>query len=337
MGRYSYDDMPPEGYRERKGSTSRMTLVIALIGIIITMLAIVLYLLFNTPADGNTADVSADDARSIEVQSPEVLQLTEKAEAQPREYIEATPIIEKASSDFSPVQYAAYTVAEGDTLQSIAEKHGIDKETIASVNELTDTEIAPGTELRIPDVSGILVTVEEGDTLLSIVRKRNPELSAADLAAINRHPDTFVTAGEKIFVPNPGALERPVSRTFSSPIPEGRVVAHYKEYYNGILIPGVLIASEPGSAVHAAADGSVIDKSFDRELGRTIKILHADGYVTVYSSLETVVSGINVGMNISRGEVIGSIGTSSVFSEPSLLFSLEQNSVSLDPELLTEF
>ena len=78
--------------------------------------------------------------------------------------------------------------------------------------------------------------------------------------------------------------------------------------------------------------------SFDKVYGRTVKILHDDGYVTSYSALERIESNITVGTNLERGDVIGAIGTSvRAFPEPALLFSLEQNSVSLDPELLTQF
>lgn len=341
MGRYSYDDMPPEGYRENRGSRSRMSAFIALIGVLITLIAIVVYLLFTPRSDAPETDAAVVERTELAVRNPEVIAIPQSTESTASKPVEkADPVVEikAASDDFSPVEKFSYTISDGDTLQAIASSYGIDVETIVSVNKLTGTDLIEGEVLSIPSVSGVLVTVEDGDTLDTIVRRRNPELSASDLAALNGKADTAVKTGEEIFVPSPGALERPVSRTFSSPLPGGTITAHYREYYNGNVVNGVVIASDPGSAVEAAADGRVIDKSFDKVYGRTVKILHDDGYVTSYSALERIESNITVGTNLERGDVIGAIGTSvRAFPEPALLFSLEQNSVSLDPELLTQF
>ena len=340
MGRYSYDDMPPAGYKENKGPKSRMTAFIALIGVLITLIAVVIYLLF-TPRTDDTAPISeAVERESLEVRNPEVLSIPDAeiaSASQIGEEAEPSYAAEAASDDFLPIEKVSYTVKSGDTLQSIAAAHNVDVETIVSCNKLTGTDLEEGETLDIPSVSGILVTVEDGDTLSSIVMRRNPELSASDIAALNGKPDTSVEAGEDIFIPSPGALERPVSRTFSNPLPYGTITAHYREFYNDAIINGVVISAPPGSAVEAAADGRIIDKSIDRTYGRTVRILHDDGYETGYSALETT-ADLPIGTSVERGDVIGTIGTSSrVFPEPSLLFSIKQNNVSLDPELLTEF
>ena len=69
MGRYSYDDMPPEGYREHREGGRRGTLIIAFVGILLTLIAIVLYLLY-TPHQGE-AEEAKSGATTIEVTVPE--------------------------------------------------------------------------------------------------------------------------------------------------------------------------------------------------------------------------------------------------------------------------
>ena len=61
----------------------------------------------------------------------------------------------------------AYHTRAGDTLDSIAEKFGLDPPTITAANpDLNpDGPIPPGTELRILPVPGIVVVVQAGDTL----------------------------------------------------------------------------------------------------------------------------------------------------------------------------
>ncbi len=69
MGRYSYDDMPPEGYRERREGGRRGTFVIAFVGILLTLIAIVLYLLY-TPHQA-APEEAGGGASTVEVEVPE--------------------------------------------------------------------------------------------------------------------------------------------------------------------------------------------------------------------------------------------------------------------------
>ena len=59
-------------------------------------------------------------------------------------------------------------------------------------------------------------------------------------------------------------------------------------------------------------------------------------YTIFYSALETV--SVKVSQKVNAGNIIGAIGTSNLhFSEPAVVFSVEQNGVSLDPVNLTQF
>lgn len=337
MGRYSYDDMPPEGYRERRGN-GRMTGVIASIGIVLTLLAVVLYLLFS-PSERDEAQTGASvEEVKVTHEEPSMLAASVLDEPQPArpEKEEATPAaIVPSSGRYPAIEYTEYAVAEGDTLQSIADAFSVTLGTLSSVNRLSDANPAPGTVISIPPVDGVLHTMAGNETLESVAAAFNPELSAADLASLNGKSDTAAEAGEDIFIPSPGTLDSSISYLFSSPLPGGTVVSGFGELFDGRQLDGVILAADPGSAVVSAADGTILDIYSDPVYGRSVSILHEGGYVTAYSGLEIIeVSGAK---QVSKGEVIGAIGTSSVFGEPAVLFSIKQNSVPLDPVNLTEF
>ncbi len=109
MSRYSYDDMPPEGYRERsKGRSS--SLVIAFIGVLITLIAILLYLMF-TPHE---AESESTPAKAVHVTAdvPAVKMLeTESVESH---YSEPEPAL--AAEEPLPVEAVAEEETESASL-----------------------------------------------------------------------------------------------------------------------------------------------------------------------------------------------------------------------------
>ena len=371
MSRYSYDDMPPEGYRERRRGNGRMTAAIAAIGVLLTLIAIVIYLLFTPHSNKEENEGPAIEAVSVTPAEPEIIEPAERQSAEPQAEVasevveneeveaEAVAVVETAvaepeaadvtevvpvapvqeedySARFEAMGFSEYEVTAGDTLQAIAEKAGLSTTTLVSVNKLKGTALESGTVLIIPSVDGTLYTMEEGDTLSDVVSARNPQLTAQDVALYNRKDSTACTVGEEIFVPAPGTIEEAQSYMFTSPLPSGEVIARFGDFIDGKPLAGIAIAAEPGSAVVAASDGTVIDIFSDPEFGRSIKLVHEDGYTTVYSALETV--SAKVSQNMKAGDVIGAIGTSNLhFSQPAVVFSVEQNGVSLDPVNLTQF
>jgi murein DD-endopeptidase MepM/ murein hydrolase activator NlpD len=69
-----------------------------------------------------------------------------------------------------------YTVKSGDTISSIAKRHGISENTIFWANELKKTStIKVGQELVILPINGIQYTVKSGDTISGIAKKFDAE------------------------------------------------------------------------------------------------------------------------------------------------------------------
>lgn len=96
---------------------------------------------------------------------------------------------------------------------------------------------------------------------------------------------------------------------------------------------GVDIASDKGTLVKAAADGTVIETKNDPRFGATIVIDHGKGYKTVYSNLSDT-SMVSVNQIIKQGEGIGSIGLSAAFEsseQAHLHFEVLENDTAIDP------
>ena len=65
-----------------------------------------------------------------------------------------------------------YVVEPGDTLQAIAERHGLQPITLASANDLADPDLVePGRELLIPATDGLVHIVQVGETIRAIAER----------------------------------------------------------------------------------------------------------------------------------------------------------------------
>ena len=125
-----------------------------------------------------------------------------------------------------------------------------------------------------------------------------------------------------------------------SPV-EGQIVAVYamdELSYNATtrdwrVHNGVDIAAEDGSAVLAAAEGTVYTVYEDETMGMTVVIRHADGYVTRYASLAQDVM-VKSGDEVKAGQQIGTVGTTALLESAigcHVHFSVSHNDQPVDP------
>jgi surface antigen len=93
-----------------------------------------------------------------------------------------------------------YTVAAGDTTDSIAARYGVSKQTLKWANNLTSDNLTVGSNLDILPRDGIAYTVKSGDTVQSIADKYKSDASL--ITTYNDLEISGVTPGLKIIVPN---------------------------------------------------------------------------------------------------------------------------------------
>ena len=135
------------------------------------------------------------------------------------------------------------------------------------------------------------------------------------------------------------------STVFDSPLPSGRLTQDfgptsetlepsatvngvtYAHYHNGIDL-----AARLGTAVHAAADGTVTFAGKEKDGAVIVKIRHDDGYVTLYGHLDPSLD-VKVGDRVTAGETIGQVGMTGVTTGPHLHFGLyTSGGTAIDPE-----
>ncbi|HSX14702.1 MAG TPA: LysM peptidoglycan-binding domain-containing protein [Candidatus Saccharimonadales bacterium] len=104
-----------------------------------------------------------------------------------------------------------YSVADGDTLSGIAAKFNVTTATIKWANNLTDSDnIKPGQALTILPISGLLYTVQGGDTADSLAAKY--QSNAAQILSFNDAEVKGLTPGQQIIIPDGVKADAPAAK-----------------------------------------------------------------------------------------------------------------------------
>ena len=97
---------------------------------------------------------------------------------------------------------------------------------------------------------------------------------------------------------------------------------------------GIDISVSEGADVFASADGQVSRVYNDPFLGKTVEITHEGGITSIYSNLDASAIKVKEGDQIKSGDMIGSVGDSSLSEladEAHLHFGMKVNGVSVNP------
>lgn len=219
-----------------------------------------------------------------------------------------------------------YTVTEGDTIGTIAEKFGVSTDTLRWQNDLkTKDSIKVGQTLQVLPVTGVAHRVKKGDTVYSISKYYDTSAQAIVDFPYNSfaNDETFELAiGQIIVVPDgikpSDVLWQPTARVRQITPDAGTVVASGTFVWptSGTISQnfvwyhkGVDIANRAAPAVLAADAGKVVVAGWPDGFGygNRVMIDHGNGTKTLYAHLQKIY--VVVGQSVNRGDTIGQMGS----------------------------
>jgi murein DD-endopeptidase MepM/ murein hydrolase activator NlpD len=237
-----------------------------------------------------------------------------------------------------------HTVQAGETVQSIAEAYGLQPTTLLWSNrkleELPDL-LRIGQGVVILPLDGVYHTVAESDTLDSIAEKYKVEVETiTSLPLNNLRPPLFgIQEGMKLIVPDgtkPYVPRRVTS--YTGPIPSNaRGTGAFVWPVSGTITQSywwghraIDIGAPTGSAVLASDGGYVAFVGWtDIGYGYLIILDHANGYSTYYGHLSQMY--VMLGQQISRGQVIGAVGSTGNSTGPHLHLEIRYGGTEQNP------
>lgn len=244
----------------------------------------------------------------------------------------------------------AHIVQKGESVHSIARRYRVDIPALVRINGLkAPFGVWVGQELAIPSSEARMAAAPV------------PATSAASPAAPAGAPAMGTMPGTPWQpAPSPGAetaVPVPVAATTSAPpapaagaqpanvnIPSppprsgqafawpvaGKLLARYGSMGEGVRNDGINIAAPAGTPVRAAEDGVVVYVGNElKGFGNLLLLKHADGWMTAYA--HTATTAVKRGDKVSRGQAIGTVGSSGNVTAPQLHFEIRRGTKAIDP------
>jgi len=241
-----------------------------------------------------------------------------------------------------------YIVQSGDTVSSIAKKFDVSIDTIRWQNNLKSIDaIKPAQKIEIPPITGMVHKVKRGETIYSIAKKFDVSPQQIVNWPFNSYVDdeTFSLAvGQILIVPDgikPAEKLWDPKRYIARTTPDagvvsaigqfvwpagGKISQRYVWYHRAIDI-----ANKAGPSVLAADSGRVVVAGWPDGFGYGNRVIidHGNGFQTLYGHLASV--SVGAGQTVSRGNVIGRMGSSGRSSGVHLHFEIRAGGGLVDP------
>ncbi len=258
-----------------------------------------------------------------------------------------------------------YTVVRGDTLYSIAFRHGVDFRQLAAWNDIAPPYVIhPGQVLRLgpagvrpapssptaPARSGQVVAggtpapkpITQQNPSAASSRATPPSVAEAAPAVAGKAGPTPAGASSTTSVPVAGVAPAS-SPPPSTPKPGSGAVRTsegiawrwpadgplIKGFNSGDAIPGIEIAGKAGDPVRAAADGVVVYSGNGLVgYGELVIIKHNDSFLSAYGHNRKRL--VQEGQRVSAGQVIAELGATGA-SRDELQFQIRKDGNPVDP------
>jgi len=255
------------------------------------------------------------------------------------------------TSSGTGISSITHVVQSGETLQTIADKYIVTKDTIRWFNQdlispFSD-EVQAGWKIKIPatpqgqTINGVLYTVKNGQTLADVVAHTgasNKEANEFNIAEFNGLTAPYsLSDGQQLFIPDGNLNVNDISIAgiptgiFSNPLEDSSCAGYsvsrvYTFYHNGLDL-----AKWPGCTIKSVASGIVEYVGCIRTgEGCAVKINHGGGIKTHYYHGSGVFY-VKAGDRVQQGQSIMEMGTTGNSTGVHLHFSLLKNDIFIDP------
>lgn len=208
------------------------------------------------------------------------------------------PISSAGGSSSATSSAGGYVVQRGDTLYSIARRHGTTVANLSSLNGITDpSQLEVGQRLNV---------------------------GGASAGAATSTPRATASSGSA-----PAASSQPARAADAATISwdwpvRGNVITQFSDATRGIDIAGKV-----GTPVNAAADGTVsyVGNGL-RGLGNLVLITHSSGFITAYAHNSRITVQSNE--RVKKGQKVAELGDTDANS-PRLHFQIRRNGTPVNP------
>jgi murein DD-endopeptidase MepM/ murein hydrolase activator NlpD len=244
---------------------------------------------------------------------------------------------------YSPVQppltVMLYRVKPGDSITGIAQKLGLNPDSISSMNRPEGRGVhllAVGELVRVPSQDGIFLALASDFDAQCQKYGVSPE----DVLAANQVTRGELSGGMKLFFP--GVQHKGYEYSLSLGVAvinplrggwESSAFGYRADPFTGERRKhrGVDIAAPFGTTVKSASDGVVRYAGWDEMLGNYVEVKGPMGYSYVYGHLSRVL--VRTGRFITWGGEIGLVGDTGYATGPHLHFEVRKNGVPQNPSL----
>lgn len=189
-----------------------------------------------------------------------------------------------------------YVVQRGDTLYSIARRHGTTVANLSQLNRISDpSQLEVGQRLNVGGGRAAAVPAAPATRTASAPRASSQPARAADAATIS----------------------------WGWPV-RGNVITQFSNTTRGIDIAGTV-----GTPIQAAADGTVsyVGNGL-RGLGNLVLITHSNGFITAYAHNSRIT--VQTNERVKKGQKIAELGDTDTTS-PRLHFQIRRNGTPVNP------
>ena len=238
-----------------------------------------------------------------------------------------------------PVSFLLYRVRPGDTITGIAQRLGMNPDTISSLNRAEGRgvhSLTVGEQIRIPTQDGIFVTLDSDFDALCRKKGVSPE----DVLAANSLTRDQLLPGTRLFFPGVQHTGYEYSLSLgvavSNPLPhawETSSFGYREDPFTGERRRhhGVDLAAAYGAPVRSATEGMVRAAGWDDVLGNYVEVRGQLGYSYVYGHMSRIIVGL--GKVVTRGTILGAVGDTGYATGPHLHFEVRRFGVPQNPAL----